>query len=172
MSIIRLESNKPRQITLKYKSPKEKPSRSGVGMEYLYTLDNGDGLFLPPVAHAEIQALHVDAGEPFVLLKSEATGTITWTVERIPQPGPKLVKKTKAELMQKLGEVLVSKPVTDGHKRFYLDRANLLIEVFHDAHKHAVEQYNGAVSKDDVRALVTTVFIQLTPKAQANGTRG
>jgi hypothetical protein len=37
MLIIRLESNKPRQITLKYKSAKEKQGRSG--MEYLYTLD-------------------------------------------------------------------------------------------------------------------------------------
>ncbi len=174
MAIIRLESNKPRQITLMYKSAKEKPSRSGLGMEYLYTLDNGDGLFLPPVAHAEIQALNVGAGVPFVLLKSETTGTVTWTVERIPQPGPKLVKKTKAELMQKLGEVLTGAEQKQANtvNRFYLERATRLIDVFAEANKYAAEHHGGAVTKDDVRSLVLSVFIQCTPRPQANGTRG
>jgi len=172
MAIIRLESNKPRQITLRYKSAKEKPSRSGTGMEYLYTLENGDGLFLPPVAHQEIQSLHVEAGEPFVILKSEESSKITWTVERIPQPGPKLVKKSKAELMNELGNVLVAEPAMTGHKKYYLDRACALIDVFAASYAYAMEHHKGVVSKEDARALVTTVFIQLTPRPQANGTRG
>jgi hypothetical protein len=162
MAIIKLESNKPHQIILKYKGGIEKPGR--YGLQYLYTLESGDVIYLPPVAHAEIQSLHLEAGEPFMLLKSEESSKVTWTVERIPipQPGPKLVKKSKA----------VSKPVTDGHKRYYLDRSNALVEVFADAYEVALVKYKGRVSKDDVRALVTTVFIQLTPRPQANGTRG
>jgi len=41
-----------------------------------------------------------------------------------------------------------------------------LIDVFAAAWKRANHLYGGLVSKDDVRALVTTVFIQTTPKAQ------
>jgi hypothetical protein len=172
MAIIRIESNKPTQITLKYKSAKEKIGRSG--MEYQYTTTRDDVFYVPPVAHAEIQSLHVEAGEPFVLLKSEETGKVTWTVERIPQPGPKLVKKTKAELMQKLGEVLtgVEQKQANTVNRFYLERATRLIDVFAEANKYAAEHHGGAVTKDDVRSLVLSVFIQCTPKAQANGTRG
>jgi hypothetical protein len=172
MAIIRLESNKPRQIILKYKGGMEKQGRHG--MEYLYKLESGDVLYLPPVAHAEIQALHVDAGEPFVLLKSEATGTVTWTVERIPQPGPKLVKKSKAELLNQLGNVLTGAEQKQANtvNRFYLDRATRLIDVFAEANKYAAEHHGNSVTKEDVRALCISVFIQCTPKAQANGTRG
>jgi hypothetical protein len=172
MAIVRLESNKPRQITLKYKGGMEKPGR--YGMEYLYKLENGDVLYLPPVAHAEIQALHVDAGEPFVLLKSEESSKITWTVERILQPGPKLVKKSKAELMNDLGTVLTGAEQKQANtvNRFYLERATRLIDVFAEANKYAAEHHGGAVTKDDVRSLVLSVFIQCTPKVQANGTRG
>jgi hypothetical protein len=56
--------------------------------------------------------------------------------------------------------------------RFYLERATRLIDVFAEANKYAAEHHGGAVTKDDVRSLVLSVFIQCTPRAQANGTRG
>jgi hypothetical protein len=159
-------------------------------MQFLYTLANGDGLFVPPIAHDDIQSLHVEAGEPFTLLKSDRGGKITWSVERV-QPRPQLVKgKSKADLMNDLGKVLAGSteptPAStalsstgNGHgstsqnlNRFYLDRAQRLIDVFAEANKYAAEHHAGAVTKDDVRSLVLSVFIQCTPKAQANGTRG
>lgn len=174
MAIFKPEPNVPATITLKYKSAKEKSGQ--YGMQYLYTLENGDALFVPPVAHAEIQSLNPAPGEPFVLLAKSEGNRITWSVERVPAPGPTLVKagKSKAELMNDLGNVLVNgqaKPATNGVNRFYLERAVRLIDVFAEANKYAAEHHNGAVTKDDVRALVTTVFIQCTPKPQANGTR-
>jgi hypothetical protein len=50
-------------------------------------------------------------------------------------------------------------PVTE-HGPFYLERSCLLIDVVAAAHKYAVETYNGTFTKEDVRSLVLSVFIQ------------
>ena len=135
--ILKLENDKPLQISLKYKSALEKPGRYGI--QFLYTLHNGDALFVPPVAHQEIQSLHVEAGEPFIILKSDATGKVVYSVERVPAPGPKLVAK-KAELLNQLGDVLMNgvpeKPANSVNT-FYLDRATRLIDVFAEANRYA-----------------------------------
>ncbi len=55
----------PLRLTLKQKSPIEKPDRTG--MRYLYLLTGGDGIYLPPLAHAEIQSLRPEPGEAFLL---------------------------------------------------------------------------------------------------------
>jgi hypothetical protein len=46
------------------------------------------------------------------------------------------------------------------HGPFYLERSCLLIDVVAAAHKYAVETYNGTFTKEDVRSLVLSVFIQ------------
>lgn len=176
MSILNLEPNKPYQIALKYKGKEAKSHYEGKP-QFQFTLTDGSILYLPVEVADSITALHLGPQEPFILTKQSQTNTITWSVERVPQPGPKLVEpaKTKTELMNDLGHVLAGTvpptppvipetPVKKGPNKFYLDRACALIDVFAAAHKHAVKHYDGAVSKEDVRALVTTVFIQCTPK--------
>jgi hypothetical protein len=88
MAIIRPEPNKPLTINLKYRNVYEKKVDGQI--EFKYTLDNGDALFVPPIAHDEIQKLHAGAGEPFTLTKSIGQGNqAVWKVERIVQPdGP------------------------------------------------------------------------------------
>ena len=49
---------------------------------------------------------------------------------------------------------------TTEYAPFYLERSCLLIDVVAAAHKYAVETYNGAFTKEDVRSLVLSVFIQ------------
>ena len=83
--IIRPEPNKPLTVNLLYPSAKEKPGRSGI--DFMYTLVGGNALFVPPVAHDEIQKLHAGPGEPFTLLKTIGQGNqAQWKVERIVQP--------------------------------------------------------------------------------------
>jgi len=96
MSIIRLQDNCQMRIALKYPSPRER--KNGHGMEYLYTLANGDAMFLPAMAHQEIQSLKPLPGEFFTLAKLKGQGNeITWTVERIPgEPKPASVHKPMA----------------------------------------------------------------------------
>jgi hypothetical protein len=122
----------------------------------------------------------VDAGKP----KTE------WEVKRVapPQAAPATTTqetaKTKPELMNELGRVLknagqdmpsqldADDPGSNGNRSnpaqalvteyapFYLERSCLLIDVVAAAHKYAVETYNGAFTKEDVRSLVLSVFIQ------------
>ena len=88
MAIVKVEPNKPLTVSLKYRNTYEKKV-NGI-TEFKYTLQDGSVLLVPPIAHAEIQALHAGPGEPFTLTKSIGPGNQTvWKVERIVQPdGP------------------------------------------------------------------------------------
>jgi hypothetical protein len=80
--IIRPEPNKPLTVSLLYPSAKEKQGRSGI--DFMYTLVGGNALFVPPIAHDEIQKLHAGPGEPFTLTKTIGQGNqAVWKVERL-----------------------------------------------------------------------------------------
>jgi len=98
MAIIRLENNKQIKIALKYPAAKPQTPRNGGGVEFLYTLQNGDAMFLPAMAHEEIQSLRPAAGEPFLLSKTIGEGgAAVWAVERIPEvPTPKPVAAARS----------------------------------------------------------------------------
>jgi hypothetical protein len=85
MAIIRLKDNNQMRISLKYVSAKDAPCKKGSGNEFLYTLSSGDVMFLPAMAHQEIQSLKPMADEPFILSKVIGDGgAAVWSVERIP----------------------------------------------------------------------------------------
>ena len=83
MAIIRLQPNKQITIALKHATPKEVNGK--VGLEYQYTLANGsDVMYLPPLAHAEIQALRPAPGESFILGNRVGEGNeLSYFTERI-----------------------------------------------------------------------------------------
>jgi hypothetical protein len=77
---------------LKYRNVYEKKANGQI--EFKYTLENGDALLVPPIAHEEIQQLHAGDGEPFTILKTIGQGNqAIWKVERIVQSdGPAKLK--------------------------------------------------------------------------------
>jgi hypothetical protein len=84
MAIIKIVPNKPLTVNLLYPSAKEKKGHSGI--DFMYTLEGGHALFVPPIAHDEIQKLHAGPGEPFTLTKTIGPGNqAVWKVERILQ---------------------------------------------------------------------------------------
>jgi len=83
--ILKPVPNQPLTLSLQYPSAIEKQGK--YGKQFLYTLEGGDIIYLPPVAHDEIQKLHAGPGEPFTLTKSIGKGNqAVWKVERIIQP--------------------------------------------------------------------------------------
>jgi hypothetical protein len=96
MSIIRLKDNHSMRISLRYVSALEKRAKNGNGFEYLYTLQNGDGLYVSPQGHDEIKALRPQAGEPFILSKRVDDGVVTWEVARVAQEIEKAAPKAMA----------------------------------------------------------------------------
>lgn len=92
--IVKLKDNCQMRIALKYISAKESPGKhGGRGIEYLYTLANGNLIYVSAQGHQEIQSLKPMAGEWFLLAKRIGAGNqVIWSVERIQQPdtpGPK-----------------------------------------------------------------------------------
>jgi hypothetical protein len=85
--ILTIEPDKPLSLSLKYRNAYEKQVNGAV--QFKYTLDNGDILYLPPIAHAEVQSLNPAAREPFTLLKTIGQGNqAVWKVERIQPSAP------------------------------------------------------------------------------------
>lgn len=85
MPILKILPNQPYSIALKYSGATEKPGKWG--MQFQYVLSDGSILYLPPIAHAEIQGLKPAPLEPFTLTKRIDQGNAAvWSVERIQQP--------------------------------------------------------------------------------------
>lgn len=85
MSILKALPNQP--LTLSLSNPNGEEVKGQYGIQFKYRLQGGNLIYLPPIAHDEIQSLHPGAGEPFTLTKSIGQGNQTvWKVERI-QPG-------------------------------------------------------------------------------------
>jgi hypothetical protein len=85
MPILKLQPNKQYSLALKYRSAKE--ANGHYGMQYMYTLSDGQILYLPPVAHQELQSLNLAAGEPFAIQKTVSNGSAAvWSIERSAQP--------------------------------------------------------------------------------------
>jgi len=110
MAIIKIIPNKPLTVNLLYASAKEKQGQ--YGLQYLYTLEGGHALFVPPIAHDEIQKLHAGPGEPFTLTKTIGQGNAAvWKVERITQPdGPENANQDRPALKGLNG--LAQQPIT------------------------------------------------------------
>ncbi|HXI90482.1 MAG TPA: hypothetical protein VNH18_29500 [Bryobacteraceae bacterium] len=202
MPIMKLETGRPYELALKYKSGKDTVNKFTQRPEKMFTLTKGDLLYLPNEVAESIAELHLGPQEPFLLTKHAKS----WDVERKSKPMPAKPQAPKAELLTQLGHVLTganeltpaelgyvlngssTEPmpapaapavISNGHSstvqnqksvnRFYLDRAEKLIDVFAAAYDYALKNHKGTVSKEDVRALTTTVFIQCTPKPYQNG---
>lgn len=180
MAIIRPETNKPLTVNLLYPSAKEKPGRGGI--DFMYTLQGGDALFVPPIAHAEIQALHAGPGEPFTLLKTIGQGNqAQWKVERIvvPSAPQKGIKTERSEVQ--LGATVTQKPITNGkspvavmsvpahdstlstpQSKTLLRQLIAAIEVTHAAKIYAQKLgMNIEFTGTDIRALAITGGIQV-----------
>jgi len=168
MSIIRLQDNCQMRIALKYPSPRER--KNGHGMEYLYTLANGDAMYLPPMAHQEIQSLKPLSGEFFTLAKLKGQGNeISWTVERIPgEPKPAPVHKPMAAartISASPGIPIPPSLTTREGQRIFLQICATVLAV------KAAEEFSISIGRpvvfapEDIRAMGISGFIEQSRRA-------
>jgi hypothetical protein len=178
--IVKVQPNKPLIVNLLYASAIEKQGK--YGLQFLYTLDNGDGLFVPPIAHQEIQSLHVGPGEPFTLLKTIGQGNqAVWKVERVIRPdgpenanqnrpaptsqtsiAPKSITNGKAPVAVMPTAAPTVAPISTPQSKTLLRQLIAAIEV-----THAAKIYAKGLGMDieftgtDIRALAITGGIQV-----------
>lgn len=83
---------------------------------------------------------------------------------------------TRQDTLTQLGNVLVhgnpeglrpaSPALMTGLGQFYLQQACLLVDIAATALRYSTEMYGSALGPEDVRAIVNTMYISHTPKAQ------
>src|SRR5258707_1329757 len=106
--ILKLQSNIPEKIALRYTEGKEVTGQFGTRL--MFSLKDGRILYAPVLVQEKIKEAGIKFGETFEILKKEVSGKVQYEVRKL--DGPQLVTPaqtaaSKPELLTKLGEVLV-----------------------------------------------------------------
>ena len=170
MSILKLQPGKPYEIALKYKGPKETTGLSG--KQFLYTLVSPANhiMYVPPVAHEEIQSLKAEPGELFTLTKTIGqNGVHQYEVQRIPgQPAPIHKPMATAQAISSPKTVPIPDPptlTTDESRRIFRQ----LVATIQAC--QAAEQFSNQIDypvsfgPEDIRAMAISGFIEQSRRA-------
>jgi hypothetical protein len=167
MSIVRIKDNHSIRVSLKYVSALEKPAKGGIGYEYLYTLQNGDALYVSPQGHDEIKALRPQAGEPFLLSKHVQNGSVLWGVERIETepdksaPGPKPMARAIAA-----ASVPIPPSLTTRESQRIFTQLVATIQAAQAAEEFAKSiNFPVKFAAEDLRAMAISGFIEQSRRA-------
>ncbi len=167
MPILKILPNQPYSISLKYSGATEKPGKWG--MQFQYVLSDGSILYLPPIAHAEIQSLNPAPGEAFTLLKKiEQGNAAAWSVERIQQPAnghqPQPKPVTTARTIT--GAVPVPPSLTTAESRRIFAQLVATIQA-----TQAAEEFAKSIGREirfdaaDIRSMAISGFIEQSRRA-------
>lgn len=163
--IIKLQDNHKMTVALRYVTAKEKSGK--LGIDFLYTLANGDVMFVPPAAHAEIQSLHVGPGEPFTLSKRIGPGgEAVWSVERMSSPAPKPVAAARAISAAPSPGVPIPPSLTTRESQRIFRQLVATIEAVKAAEEFSVSiGYPVKFGPEDIRAMGISGFIEQSRRA-------
>lgn len=163
-------------ISLKRK--KGKPFKMGETTGYTYVLSNGLTCRVSDEANRDIQALHLDAGTPFMVTKRTLTAdTFEWDIERVtgdltetglsqtilginrPADIPALTAIRNARFPD---DTMPPAILATNHGRDVLMHLIGAIEIANAAENYAKSQLNRIMrfSPNDIRALAISCFIQ------------
>lgn len=167
MPILKILPNQPYNLSLKYPKPTQKNGQWGKQFEYITS--DGKIFYVPPIAHAEIQALNPAAGEPFTLLKKiERGNAAVWTVERIQQPAnghqPQPKPVTAARTIT--GAVPVPPSLTTAESRRIFAQLVATIQA-----TQAAEEFAKSIGREirfdaaDIRSMAISGFIEQSRRA-------
>ena len=173
--VFNFEPDTPAIISLKYRTGKEFNRNGRRG--FTYTLTNGLVTFFPPDVDREIQALHLDAGQPIKITKTKAGA---WEIERVAGGSGESFGGDASRPMG-YNSAPTSETVTDGARQhcsnhntngsapplttresqaFYRQLV-ASIEAVKSAELHAVQiGHPVTFSSEDIRALAISGFIQ------------
>lgn len=163
-NVYRFQPDKPAIIRLKYRTGK--PFTMGEVSGFTYTLHNGLVIRVPETADYEIQALHLDIGQPFKVTKRTlTTGEFAWDIERVEPDGligdrPAGAIVT-APINQKHTTELPPAILTTEHGRTILRQLIGMVEIVNAAENYA-KRIGRPIhfSPTDIRSLAISCFIQ------------
>lgn len=170
-NVYKFKPDTPAIICLKYRTGK--PFTQGAYTGFSYTMGNGLITRFPPEASEAIQALHLDAGQPFQVTKRTLPNKqFAWDIERIPG-GEEVSQKTdrpehyNSTQPEPRGSTEYFDDTTPAifhteHGRDVLMHLIGAIEIAAAAEKYAQKQLNRPIrfSTNDIRAIAISCSIQ------------
>jgi hypothetical protein len=157
----------PTLICLKYRIGKPFTYKQYSGISY--TMGNGLIFRVPNEVDKEIQALHLDAGQPFCITKRTVPGSdFAWDVERVPSGPPTEEKDDRpdasAPTNNHYDDITTLPPAIlhTEHGRDVLLHLIGAIEIAHAAEAYSRKQLGKIIrfSPNDIRAIAISCFIQ------------
>ena len=163
-NVLKFETDQPQVIKLKYRTGKEF-NRNGY-RGFTYTTVSGLLAFFPPEADKEIQALHLDAGQPIRITKKSSGA---WDIERVAGDHQLPAGTTDRPHVPSEGALLnqnhttngSAPPLTTRESQAFYRQLVASIEAAKSAQEHAARiGYPVTFSSEDIRALAISGFIQ------------
>lgn len=179
MPALRVQTNQPEEVRLLSIEGEIAPSSFGAD-QLRYRTDKGDLYVSPAVAKifaAAIAAQQIQPGEPIVIAKLEASlgngrKSIRWSMDRAGTSHG--AKRERSDTMP-IGEqpdgtfamppAQVIAPASAPRPQWanvLLAQTNVLADVYAAALAHSSANHGNAVKPEDLRALMTTAFINLS----------
>jgi len=161
MSILKFEPNEPREVVLKYPSPRI--VEGTYGDQAMYSLLGGDLMYVPLIVQKKLESIDAKPGQKLLIEKSKTNGKVTWNVTRPAKP----------QLVAKLldGPALEEYPDEAPRKPPTTQLANALKTALAAAKE--AEAYSQEIGhpvqfdKDDVRLMAQTLVINASKERAA-----
>ena len=159
-------ANVPVTVALKY--PQGKTVSSQYGERIMYSLADGRVMFLDPSVAGQIESLGINVRENFTITRKwtgEQGSPSTWEVARVTgeQPNGTLVLPASRPPVAATAAGTSPRQIS----RSLTEEAQSLVDVFATVWEYTRETYRGQVKPEEVRAFVTTAYIQRGKSAAA-----
>jgi hypothetical protein len=180
MAILKFQTNVPIEVRLRSIEGKPVESQFG-GIQYLFSAEEGAFYVSDTVGGIlmdQLRKLGVKAGEPVDICKAEVSRGngrkgIEWTVAKVgfapgqpSEPPSELEQKLAASIEQAVQRKnpAQAQAAAPGWAQMLLVHTNALADVYAAALAHASTTHGNAIKPEDIRALLTTAFINLSQK--------
>jgi hypothetical protein len=190
---IKFQTNVPVELRLRFLEGRPVESQFG-GVQHMFSAAEGAFYVSDTVGRIlaeQFRKLGVRAGEPIEITKAELAGSngrksIQWQVTRVgfapgeqpdgtfavakPEPPSDLEQKLAASIamVEARKQAQQTQSASPEWAQVLLLQTNVLSDVYAAALAHASATHGNAIKPEDIRALLTTAFINLSQKG-ANG---
>jgi hypothetical protein len=190
MPTIRFSTNVPQELRLRYLDGKPVESQFG-GMQHMFSAEEG-AFYVSETVGAilagQLKKLGIKPGEPIEITKAEVSKGngrkgIQWTVAKVgfapgEEPDGTVAAQKPTELERQLAESIKlvearkqAQPATEAQPKWaqvLSAQTRYLVDVYAELVNYASGRHGNAVKPDDIRAMMTTVFINLSKGGNAN----
>jgi hypothetical protein len=180
MAIIRFNTNVPVEVRLRSIEGKAVESKFG-GMQHMFTAEEGAFYVSEVVGQIvtdQCRKLGIRPGEPIDIVKAEVSKaggrkSIEWSVSKVgetPEP-PSQLEQQLAQSIQMVEARKQAQQAQEAQPKWAQAlsmQTKHLVDVYADLVNYASAKHGNAVRSDDIRAMMTTVFINLSKQNGSN----